>query len=162
MDWITVVGVGLVMAVGLVGVVLPFVPGAVLIWGAGLLYGILGGFESAGWAYFAIMTVLAIIGQIAQYALPSRAGVEAGASPKVLLIGAVCGIVGFFVIPVLGLPIGAVLGVLAAEYGETGDWQRATSLTRDVIVGFGLGILAEFLAGLLMIITWIVWVVDAW
>jgi len=159
MGWLGVVLVGLVMAVGLVGVILPFVPGTVLIWGAGLVYGLVEGFDAAGWGWFAAMTVLAVLGQIGQYALPSRAGLEAGASWKVLAVGALAGIVGFFVIPVVGLPIGAVLGVLAAEYGETGDWARALTLTRQVVIGFGLGILSEFLAGLLMILTWVAWVV---
>lgn len=161
MGWLGIALLAVVMAVGLVGVILPFVPGTVLIWGAGLVYGLMEGFDGAGWGWFAAMTVLAILGQFAQYALPSRAGIEAGASWRVLGIAAVAGIIGFFVIPVLGLPLGAVLGVLVAEYGETGDWSRAVTLTRQVVIGFGLGMLAEFLAGLFMILTWIGWLIAA-
>jgi uncharacterized protein YqgC (DUF456 family) len=159
MSALGIAAVGLVMAVGLVGSVLPFVPGLVLVWGAGLVYGFVAGFGTVGGVAFAVMTVLLLAGTLAQVVLPTRRGAARGASRGVLLAGALGGVVGFFVVPVLGLPLGAVAGVLVAEHQRSGDWARAWDLTKSVLVGFGLGALAEFAAGLAMIIAWVVWVV---
>ncbi len=77
------------------------------------------------------------------------------------MAGALGGLVGFFVIPVVGLPIGAVLAVLAAEQRRLGDLHRAWVTTRGVIVGFGVGLLVELSAGLVMVATWVGWVLLA-
>lgn len=61
-------------------------------------------------------------------------------------------------IPVIGLPIGGALGVLAGEYGRLHDWDAAWRATRSVLGGFGLAVLAEFTAGVAMVGTWAVWV----
>ena len=148
----------LVMAIGLIGTVVPVLPGLALIWATGLVYGIVAGFGATGWTAFAVMTVLLVVGTTAQLVLPSRAGARGGAPRSTLMAGALGGLVGFFAIPVVGLPIGAVLAVLAAEQRRLGDLQRAWATTRGVIVGFGVGLLVELSAGLVMVATWIGWV----
>lgn len=151
--------VALVMAVGLVGVVLPFLPGSGLIWTAGLVFGIVDGFTGVGWVLFGLMTVFALAGTAASVALPHRAGVRAGASRQALGLGVLLGIIGFFLIPVVGLVVGAVAGVLLAEYQRFGDWAAAWRTSKRVIVGFGLGAAAEFVASFAMILCWVAWVV---
>lgn len=153
--------VALAMAVGLVGTVLPLLPGSVLIWGAGLVYGLVAGFGGPGGWLFGLMTLVLIVGTVAEYVLPTRGGAERGASTQTLVVGAIFGVIGFFVIPVVGLPLGAVLGVLLAERQRTGNWENAWYRTRGVLRGFGLGVLAEFTAGLLMILLWIGWVISS-
>jgi hypothetical protein len=51
---------GLVMAVGAVGTIVPLVPGISLVWGAGLVYGLDRGFGTIGVVAFAVMTGLAV------------------------------------------------------------------------------------------------------
>jgi len=48
--------------------------------------------------------------------------------------------------------------VLLAEYGRTSDWPTARRSTKAVVIGFGLGALAELSAGMLMVACWVVWV----
>jgi uncharacterized protein len=144
----------------LAGTLLPFVPGLALIWGAGLVFGLVGGFGAVGAVAFGVMTVLLAAGTVAHYALPTRYGAARGASRSALVAGLALGVVGFFVIPVVGLPLGAALGVLLAERQRTSDWPSAWYRTRGVILGFGLGALAELGAGVLMVVTWGVWVVS--
>jgi uncharacterized protein len=151
------VAVAIAMAVGLVGTIIPMMPGLAVIWIAGLAYGLIGEFGTLGAGAFAAMTVLLAMGTVASYALPHRAGVLAGAGRTSLRLGIAGAVVGFFVIPVLGLPIGAVLGVLLGEQRRLGDWGEAWATTRKVVVGFGLGALAEFVAGVLMVASWGVW-----
>jgi uncharacterized protein YqgC (DUF456 family) len=153
-----VVAVALVMALGVVGTVVPLVPGLGLIWAAGLVYGLLDGFGVVGAMAFTVMTLLVAGGTVAKYVLPSRGGAGRGASRTTLLAGAGCGLIGFFVLPVLGLPLGAVLGVLLAERQRTQDWSAAWYRTRGVIVGFGIGALVEFAAALAMVLVWVGWV----
>nr|MBA3303365.1 DUF456 domain-containing protein [Acidimicrobiia bacterium] len=88
-----------------------------------------------------------------------RSGAASGASRGAMVAGAALGIVGFFAVPVVGLPLGAVAGVLLAERARTGAWGPAWVATRGVLVGFGLGALAQLGAAAAMIACWAVWVV---
>lgn len=151
--------VALVMAVGLAGTLLPIVPGLALIWAAGLVFGLVDGFGTAGSVLFAVMTVLLVAGTAAPYVLPARCGAGRGVPASTLLVAAGAGVVGFFVVPVIGLPLGAVLGVLLAERGRTRSWPAAWDRTRSVMVGFGLGALAQVGAGLAMVLAWVAWAV---
>ena len=155
---LTIVIVALVMAVGLVGVVFPFVPGLPLIWGAALAYGLLEGFDTAGWIAMVVITVVMVGGMAAKIVLPKRRASASGAPTSTLVIASIAGIVGFFLIPLIGLPLGAVAGVLGAEYRRTEDLEAAWRSTKQVIVGFGIGAMFEMGAGFVMIVVWVVWV----
>lgn len=153
-----VFAIALLMALGLAGVLVPFLPGLPIIWGAALLYGFMTGFGSLGWTAMAVITVLATIGVAASLALPERAGAASGASRSTRLFAGVTGLVGFFVIPVIGFPIGACLGVLLAQYRETADPGEAMRATVAVIKGFGAGLVAELGAAFAMVLVWVAWV----
>ncbi|MGH2806063.1 MAG: DUF456 domain-containing protein [Actinomycetota bacterium] len=159
MDAIGIALVALAMVVGVIGTVLPFLPGLPIVWAAALFYGIVAGFGAVGWVSFAIITALAVLGIVAGIVLPHRHVKEGGAPMSTVLASIVGAIVGFFLIPVIGLPLGAVVGVLLAERVRTADWGTAWVATKNLIVGFGLGALAQLGCGLAMIVTWIAWVV---
>jgi uncharacterized protein YqgC (DUF456 family) len=150
--------VGLLMALGLAGVILPFLPGLPIIWGAALLYGFLTDFGGLGWTAMAVITVLAALGMVASLMLPDRAGRGAGASRSTRLFAGALGLVGFFVVPVIGFPLGACLGVLLAQYRQTADLDGAVQSTVAVLKGFGAGLIAEFTAGFSMALVWVAWV----
>ena len=150
--------IAVAMAVGLVGTVVPVLPGLLLIWAAGLVYGLLAGFGTVGIVAFAVMTMLLGVGMAMGYVLPKRAGERGGAAKSSIRFGMLGAIVGFFVIPVLGLPIGGTLGVLFGEYTRLGQWPAAWATTRKVLAGFGLAVLAEFTAGVVMVASWVGWV----
>jgi uncharacterized protein len=151
--------VAVLMAMGLAGVVLPFVPGLPIIWGAALLYGIMTDFGGIGWTAMVAITLLVIVGMAASIVLPDRAGAAAGASRATRLFAGLLGLLGFFVVPVIGFPLFACLGVLIAQYRETDDWETAVDSTVAVLKGFGVGILAELGAGLAMVLVWVAWVI---
>jgi uncharacterized protein YqgC (DUF456 family) len=157
-ELIGVVAIALAMAIGLAGTIVPFVPGTSLIWAAALVYGLLAGFTRAGWIAFSAITVLLVAGTVVKVVLPHRRGKAGGAPTRSLLIGAAAGIAGFFVIPVVGLALGAVAGVLVAEYARTRAWPSAWRSTKGVIVGIGLGALAELGVGMGMVLCWVAWV----
>ena len=63
--------VALGIAVGVVGVVVPVVPGALLVWAAILVWAIVAG-TAAGWVVFAVATALIACGQVVKYTIPSK------------------------------------------------------------------------------------------
>ncbi|ADP80121.1 DUF456 domain-containing protein [Pseudofrankia inefficax] len=147
--------VGILMLVGLVGIVAPVLPGQLIILGAGLWWTIADG-GGARWVFFAVMVVLAILGTVAKYVLPARATAGRGAPWTTLLIGAVGAVVGFFVIPVVGLIVGGLLGIYLAELVRLKDAKEALASTWAALVGIGIGMLVELTAGVLATLTWLV------
>ena len=146
--------VGALMVAGLVGVLLPVLPGLLLIWGAGLWWTIADGGGPARWIVLGVLTVLLLVGTVAKYVLPARSAAARGAPATTLVAGALGAIVGFFVIPVVGLLVGGVAGIYLAELVRLQDGRRAWTSTRAALVAIGVGVLIELTAGALMIAAW--------
>src|SRR4051794_26451558 len=92
------------IVVGLAGVVIPLLPGLILIW-AGIALWAFERADATGWAVLGVTTVVLGLGLIAKYAFPGRRLREAGVPWITLAFGALLGVIGFFVIPLFGLPI---------------------------------------------------------
>jgi uncharacterized protein YqgC (DUF456 family) len=108
---------------------------------------------------FAVITALAIAGTLAGWVVPAKVAGAAGAARSSILLGVVAAIVGFFVIPVVGLAVGGVAGVYAGELQRTGDGAAAWRATRATIAGFGLAALVQLATALAIAVVWVVWVV---
>ncbi len=136
----------LAIVVGLLGIVVPVLPGvfiiaaAMVVWaydtGTGLAWGI-------AWSALVVLAV----GFVVKYLVPHRRLKDAGVPRRTIVIGAVLGIVGFFVIPVIGLFIGFIGGVWLAESGRLGRSQAWPS-TKAALEATGLSILIELASGL--------------
>lgn len=149
--------VAAVMALGLMGVLLPALPGLMLIWAAALFYGLMVGFGTIGWVVLAFLSLLVAAGIIKGVVIPRRAAAESGASGWAQLGAVAGGVVGFFVIPVFGLIIGALAGLLAVEYLLKGDWNEAMTAVRGTAKGFGVSVVIDLVLGIIMIAAWSVW-----
>ena len=149
--------VGLAILVGLVGIIVPVLPGTVLILAALLVWAVQVG-TGAGWVVFAVGTTFLAVGTLVKYVVPGRRMQAAGVPSSTILVGVLIGIVGFFVIPVVGLLLGFVLGVYLAEHRRIGA-ERAWPSTKAAIKAVGLGILIELVAALLATATWLVGVI---
>ena len=82
-----------------------------------------------------------------KYVVPGRRLKENEIPTSTLLLGGVLGVVGFFVIPVIGLVVGFVLGVYLAELNRVGV-DRAWPATMHALKAVGLSILIELVASL--------------
>ena len=151
--------VAVAMAIGIAGTVVPLVPGLGLVAAAALAYGLLEGFGTVGTVAFVLIVVLAAGGTVAGVVLPKRAAGGAGAPRGSLLIGAVGAVIGFFAVPVVGLPLGGAIGIFVAEVVRSGDRAAAWRTTLATLKGFGLATLVQLGAGLAMAAVWVVWVV---
>jgi uncharacterized protein YqgC (DUF456 family) len=139
---------------GLVGVVVPVLPALPLVWG-GVLVWALGRQDAAGWATLLLATVIAVAGLIVKYLLPGRRLRASGVPVTSMLAGAVVGVVGFFVVPVIGAVLGFVLGVYLGERARLGGGGRAWPSTRSALTAVGWSMAIELLAGLLVAATWV-------
>lgn len=123
-----------VMAMGLVGSVVPFIPGLPLIWIAAMGYGLIEGFEAVGVIAMVLITALMVGGIAIKYALAQKSARKSGAPFTTIAFAGVLGFIGFFVIPVIGFVVGAVLGIFIAERRRLAAWRPAWSSTKAVVL----------------------------
>lgn len=145
---------GLMMLVGLAGIVLPVLPGPLLIVGGVAVWAVPRG-DAVGWWVLGIAVLVTVAGQVAKYLLPGRRLKAAGVPTRTLFAGLVLGVVGFFVVPVVGLFLGFVLGVWLAELVRLPDAATAWRSAREALTAVGWSILIELAAGLLTVAVWI-------
>jgi uncharacterized protein YqgC (DUF456 family) len=144
--------VALAIAVGLVGIVVPILPGSVLILGGILVWALeIGG--ATAWAVFGVAAVVLVVGGVVKYLVPNRRLKDAGVPASTQWVGAGLGIVGFFVIPVVGLLVGFVLGIYLAEYRRLGG-RAAWPSTKHALKAVGFSILIELAAGVVATCVW--------
>jgi uncharacterized protein YqgC (DUF456 family) len=151
---ITVIA-GIVIGLGVLGVVIPVIPGLLLSWLGVLLWALLG--QTHGvlrWVVLAVATAVAVIGAGIKYAVPGKKLKSAGVPNTALLAGGVLGLIGFFVVPVVGLILGFVLGVWLAERVRLGP-ERAWASTKQALAAAGLAMLIEFTAALGIAVVWV-------
>ncbi len=160
MPWWGEVLVGAAVVVGVLGVVVPVLPGLLLVWAAVAAWGVIEG-GATGWSVAVAATVLAAASQVVKITLPGRRLQRAGVPTSSITIGGLAGVVGFFVIPVVGLFVGFALGVYAAERHRLGTHDAAWGSTRHALKAAGLSILIELAATLLIAAGWLAGLVAA-
>jgi uncharacterized protein YqgC (DUF456 family) len=145
--------VGLALIVALVGVIVPLLPGTLLAGGAIWVWALA---ERTGlaWTVAGIVTVILVASQVVKYLVPGRRMSREGVPTSALLAGGLAGVVGFFVLPIIGLPLGFVLGIYAAQrLGH--DHPEAWRSTKAALRAVGLSILIELAAVLSAAALWL-------
>lgn len=146
--------VGLVILVGIAGTVVPILPGAFLVGGAVLVWaGLTGGWSA--WAVAAGAVAIIALGQVLKYLVPGRQLKSSGVPNWVLAVGGLVGIVGFFVVPVVGLVLGFVLGVFLAEAVRLRTFHEAWPTTWQAMKSAGWSVLIEFGSAVLAGAVWL-------
>ena len=145
--------VALAILLGLVGIVVPLLPGVLLVGAAILVWAIDTGGRTA-WVVLGVALAVLLVGAVLKYVLPGRRLQDSGVPTVTIWTGAGLGVIGFFVVPVVGLFLGFVLGVYLAERARVGDaaWTSTTAALRAV----GLSILIELTSGVLAAAAWVV------
>ncbi|MEV0394875.1 DUF456 domain-containing protein [Polymorphospora rubra] len=152
---------GVAIVIGILGVIVPVLPGLPLCWGGVLLWAIFADGGWGKWVVLAVATVIAVVGAVVQYSWPGRNLKRSGVPNRTLLIGGLLGLVGFFVVPVVGLILGFVLGVWLAERMRLGDNQSAWPSTKNALKAAGLSMLIELGAALGIAFVWVVGLIVA-
>jgi uncharacterized protein YqgC (DUF456 family) len=145
--------VALAIAVGIVGIIVPLLPGILLVYAAILIWAVVE-HNVAGWVTLGVVTVLIGATTLIKYTWPMKRMRAADVRTRTLLAGAVLGIIGFFVIPVVGLIIGFVLGVYLAELASRHDQRMAWTSTKHALKGVALSVGVELTGALLATVAW--------
>jgi hypothetical protein len=149
----------IVMVVGLAGTVLPILPGVWLIWAASIVYGLVDGFGFGGWVAMALITIGALAGTGAGIYLPQRRATAVGVPWWGQLLATVLAVIGLFVVPIVGAPLGFVVGIFLTSLVHTNALSAARSSTAATLRSIVLASVVQFAAGVAMVLVWIGWVV---
>jgi uncharacterized protein YqgC (DUF456 family) len=155
MSWWGELLVGLAICVGLVGVVVQVLPGSLIILGAVLVWAIFTG-GALAWTVFVVGAVAVAVASVVKYVLAGRHMKRGGVPNSTLWWGGLAGIVGFFLIPVVGLFVGFIGGVYLAERVRLGDHRTAWPATVAALKATGVTILVELAGALVAVGAWLV------
>ncbi len=149
----------LLIILGLIGSILPILPGPLLIWLGALLWAWADGFQAVGWPTLVVLGLLMVLAWASDLILTTFGTRKAGASWKAVAGAIAGGIAGAIllsgVIPVigtiLGTILGALIGLLLAEYYDKRDWGQAYQASKGYIFGSVAARVLEMFLSLLMI-----------
>lgn len=148
------------IVIGIAGTMLPFVPGIGLVWSAIVVYVVFDGFGADSWTVLVVVTLIAGAGIFLGYRVPQKAASDGGLGWMGQLFAVVLAIAGFFLIPVIGAPVGFVVGVYAAMLAidRSNAWTATVATLRAFVVASGIQLAAATSMGVL----WAGWVVGRW
>jgi uncharacterized protein YqgC (DUF456 family) len=154
-------GFGLAVAfifVGMAGIVVPILPGMLLVWLSVVVYAWRTGFEVVGWPSLVFITIVALITGLSNIWLPLLGAQKTGAAKRALFLGVIGAIVGTFVIPIplLGTVIGYAIGVFLGEYMKLRDWRLALRASLGGVAGWGVSMIVEMVGALLILVIFVV------
>ncbi|MET0451574.1 MAG: DUF456 domain-containing protein [Mycobacterium sp.] len=154
MNTVETVLVAVVIAVGLVGILVPLLPGTILVLGAIAVWAFVER-TTLAWVVLGVVTVLLGATLLVKYMWPVKRMRSADVGTWSLLAGGVLGVVGFFVVPIVGLVIGFVLGVYLAELALRKNNRLAWASTVHAIKGVALSVGVEMVGALLATMVWV-------
>lgn len=132
----------LAFGVGIAGIVIPILPGSIIIIFAVLIWTALIN-EAPAWILFGVITLLTIIGAAFNYVYTGKK-LKSHQVPNWVLIGAGVGaIAGMILLPGPGLLIGFFLGIVVAELIRFKNLNLALKSTLVALKALGVGILVE-------------------
>jgi uncharacterized protein YqgC (DUF456 family) len=151
----------LFILVGLVGVILPVLPGTLLVWLSVFFFFLVErwlGFAAIDPITFGVITVLALVSGTSDIWLPLLGARRSGSSKRAMVAGMIGGLIGTFLLPIplLGTVVGYAAGVLLGEYQKHGDWDKALRAGAGGIAGWGIATVLQLVTGfvILLIFVW--------
>jgi len=145
----------ILVIVGLIGTVVPGIPGTILIFLGALLYAFLEGFQSVGWPTLVVLGLLTVVSTTADVWATSVGARLGGASGWSIVGGMVGGLVGLLVFTLPGAIVGALVGVLAVEILRARDWRKALKASGGWAVGWILATVLQAGIGLVMAVIFV-------
>ena len=135
---------------GLAGIVLPAIPGTLFVWAGIALGAWIDDFQDVGWFAVGAVTLLAVLAFVLDYISAVLGAKRVGASRQAIwgaaigtVAGIFMGIVGVFVMP--------LVGAAAGEYLARREHGRALHVGVATWLGLMAGMLAKFVLAFVMI-----------
>ena len=137
---------------GLLGTILPLLPGVVLIWLGMLFYGLLSGFKALTLEFYIIQAFIVVLVLFVDYIAQALGVKHFGGSKGSVLFAVVGFLAGLLLLGPLGVLIGPFLLVLLWELTQKKALQRALHTALGTLLGFLGGLLAKLLIEVFMIL----------
>lgn len=137
----------MLIVVGTIGIIVPILPGSITIL-IGLIVWAVVVQAVEGWIALALGGMLVIAGMSASWILTGNRLKQRQIPNRSLLFGVIGAIVGVFVIPVVGLFVGFIVGLLASETYRQKNLQAALESSWVAAKAMGIGILVELTCAL--------------
>ncbi|RLZ04075.1 DUF456 domain-containing protein [Kocuria tytonicola] len=154
-ETIATVVTALLFIVGCVGIVVPVLPGSIVAL-IGLVIWAVVVQAPEGWVVLALGGTLLIAGLSSSLVLTGSRLKRREIPNRTLLFGVVGAVIGMFVIPVVGLFLGFLVGLLLSETVRNRNLSTALASSWVAAKAMGLGILVELSCALLASLTFIV------
>lgn len=140
----------LLILAGLAGIVLPALPGTILVLAGIVLGAWIGDFQEVGWVALTAVAVLAILAWLMDYVAAALGAKRAGASRQAIIGAAVGTVAGIFMglVGVLFMPL---VGAAAGEYIARRHHGQALRVGVATWLGLLAGMLAKFVLAFMMI-----------
>lgn len=149
--------------IGIIGTVLPLIPGVTVIWAGMLLYGILTGFPAGLTLGFYLLQGIAALLVIGVDYISTAAGTKRSGGSKAATWGAALGLLlGTFIFGPVGFIIGPFLGALMGELLNGIPFDRALRASFGSLVGMLGGIIVKLLIEAAMIFWFIKRITPLW
>ncbi|MGA9575730.1 MAG: DUF456 domain-containing protein [Lysobacterales bacterium] len=152
MDWtvLWLILAGLIVAGGLVGTVVPALPGVPLMLAGLVLAAWSTGFEPVGWGTIGVLAVLTAIAVGIDIMSAAFGAKRHGASPRAFWGATLGAMVGMF-FGLAGILLGPFIGAVAAELASGSGAQQAGRSGYGVWIGLVLGTAAKLAIAFLML-----------
>jgi uncharacterized protein YqgC (DUF456 family) len=145
--------VALACLVGIVTTIVPILPGTLIVGAAILVWALVEG-GIAAWSTAAVCLLILGAGAVIKYLIPGKKLAAAGVPTLTMIVGAIAGIVGFFVIPIVGVFVGFIAGVFVFELIRQRDVTLAWQATWTAMKASGLSMMIELAAALIATAAW--------
>ncbi|MFJ6833676.1 DUF456 domain-containing protein [Streptomyces sp. NPDC091209] len=146
--------VGVVILLGLVGVLVPGLPGSWLVWAA-VLWWALSYPQTLSWAVLVGATAVLLLAQAIRWMLPPRRLRESGATTRMAVYAGGGAFLGFLLVPVIGAVPGFIGGIYLGERLRLGGHGPAKASVRTAMRAGGWSVLTELFACLLIMGAWL-------
>lgn len=133
--------------IGVCGIAIPVLPGSLTIVGGLLVWALWGG-SPTGWIALGVGVLLAGFGASASYVLTGKRLREREIPNRAIVVAVICGVIGLFVLPFLGLPLGFAAGLFVMEWWRVQSVRGALGSSWAALKGVGLGMLVELGCGM--------------
>lgn len=145
---IATIATSVLIIIGCLGIIIPVLPGSItaliglIIWAVVVQ-------SVEGWVVLALGGTLLLAGMSASLVLTGTRLKRRAIPNRTLLFGVIGAVIGMFVIPVVGLVIGFIVGLLASETVRNRNFRTALDTSWVALKATGIGIILELTCALL-------------
>lgn len=144
------------MAAGLVGAVVPVLPGTPLIFAGALVHAVATDFQTLGVGRLAILALLAVVASVLEH-LAGALGARKFGGGRGAVLGAVIGTVVGVAFPPFGLLVGPIAGAIIGELMRTRAFGSSVRTDMGTALGMIAGVLMHLALAVVMIALFAWW-----